>query len=63
MTSLGDKNVGGFDVSVNDTFAVGGVERISHLDGEREQNIQVQRAARDDRVRGRCIRYPNNPSC
>ena len=35
MTTLRDKNVRRLDVPVNDTFAVGGVQRIRHLDTER----------------------------
>jgi hypothetical protein len=32
---------------VNDTFRVRGIEGISDLDSEREQNLEVQRATRD----------------
>ncbi len=35
MSALGDKNIGGLDVAVNDPFGVGGIERVGNLDGER----------------------------
>ena len=44
VPALGDKNVGGFDVAVNNPFRVRGVERIRYLDGQREQHFHVQRA-------------------
>ena len=37
VPALGDENVRGLDVAVDDAFGVRGVERIGNLDGEREQ--------------------------
>jgi hypothetical protein len=34
MATLGDENVGGLDVSVDDASSVSGVERVGNLDGE-----------------------------
>jgi hypothetical protein len=35
MSSLGDKQVRGFDIAVNDALRVSGIERVGNLDGER----------------------------
>jgi hypothetical protein len=37
--TLGDKNVGRFDVAVDDAFAMGGIESIGNLDGQTQQDI------------------------
>src|SRR4029077_8538364 len=42
--TLGDKNVGWLDVTVNDAFRVSGVESVSNFDSEREQSLQLHRA-------------------
>ena len=34
VSTLGDKDVGGFDVAVDDTFGVGSIERVGNLDSE-----------------------------
>ena len=47
VAALGDENIGGLDVAVNDAFGVRGVERVGDFDGEREQVFDVQRAAGD----------------
>src|SRR5438105_4101079 len=33
MAALGDENIGGFDVAVDDALAVGGIEGLCDLDG------------------------------
>ena len=47
VTTLGDKNVGWLDVTVNDAFRVSGVESVSNFGGEREQRLQLHRATAD----------------
>ena len=36
VSALGDKDVSGLDVAVDDAFGVSGVERVRNLDGERQ---------------------------
>ena len=36
MTTLGDENIRGLDVAMDDAFCVGGVKCIGDLDGERQ---------------------------
>src|SRR5271169_4242455 len=47
LPALGDENVGGLDVAVDDSFAVGGIERVGNLNGDVEYGLSVQRAAGD----------------
>jgi len=42
VPALGDENVGGLDVSMNDALGVGGIERICDLDSERQHGFVVQ---------------------
>src|SRR5580698_6526501 len=44
MPPLGDENVGGFNVAMNDAFAVSSIERIGNLDGNRDDTLQIQSA-------------------
>ena len=45
MTTLGDKDVGGLDVAMDNAFAVCGIEGVGDLDGERKESLDVERAA------------------
>ena len=47
LPSVGQENVRGLDVPVNDAFGVRGIERVGGLDRGIEQRIKGQRAARD----------------
>ena len=47
MPALGDEDVGGFDVAVDDTFGVSGIERIGNLDSKRQQHLGFQRTPCD----------------
>jgi len=44
VPALGDKNIGGLDIAVNDAFAVSGVERVRDFDSQWEKQFQVERA-------------------
>ena len=47
VAALGDEDVGGLDVAVNDAFGVGGIERVGNLDGQRQNHVQFQRTPGD----------------
>ena len=47
MAALGDENVGGLDVAMDDAFRVRGVERVGDFDGEREHGVAIERASGD----------------
>ncbi len=47
VATVGYENVGGFDVAMDDAFAVGGVEAVGHVDGEGEEAFEVHGAAVD----------------
>jgi hypothetical protein len=39
MSTLGDEDVRGLDVAVDDAFGVGGVESVGNLDSDGEQRL------------------------
>ena len=47
VAALGDENVGGLDVAVDDAFGVGGIERVGNLDGQRQNQLGFQRTPGD----------------
>ena len=55
VSTFGHKNVRRLDVPVNDVLGMGGVERVSDLDGQREQGIEFERMARDHMLQRRAI--------
>ncbi len=44
MAAIADKNVGRLDVTMDDSFAVRGIESIGNFDADREQRFQVPSA-------------------
>ena len=44
MPTLGDKNISGFDVTMNDAFDVGSIEGIGNLDGNGDNTLRIERA-------------------
>ena len=44
VATLGDENIGGLDVAVNDAFGVRGVKRIGNLNAERQARSRCPRA-------------------
>ena len=55
VPALGDENVGGLDVAMDDAFAVRGIERVGDLDGQAEQHVHFQRATGDAVLEGQAI--------
>ena len=55
VSALGDENVGGLDVAMDDAFAVRGVERVGDFDGQAEQDVHFQRTAGDAVLEGHAI--------
>ncbi len=55
MSALGDKDVGGLDIAVDDVFCMSGVERVCNLDGERQNRFRVHRSRTDAMFQGHAV--------
>ncbi len=55
VAALGDENVGGLDVAMDDVFAVRGIERIGDFDGQAEQHVHFERAPGDAVLEGQAV--------
>ena len=47
MTWLSNEDVRRLDVTVNDSSGVSGIESVGDFDGQRQQNLDLHRAAGD----------------
>jgi len=47
VPTLGDEDVGGFDVAVDDTFGVSRIERVGNLDSERQYGLNFHWTSAD----------------
>jgi hypothetical protein len=47
VTAGGDENIGRFDVAMNDSLGVGGVQRVGEVDAERKEGFHFQGAPGD----------------
>src|ERR1700739_1673316 len=47
VPALGDENIGRLDVTMNDAFAVSGVQSVGHFNGQAEKDIGVERLSAD----------------
>src|SRR6516165_9441392 len=52
MASLGDEDVRWFDVSMDDTFRVRGVQSVDNVNGHIQQPLQFHGATGDDVLQG-----------
>ena len=48
MAALGDEDIRGLDVAMDDALDVSGVERVGNVDGNIEQAIEFERLAADE---------------
>ena len=55
MAALGDEDVCGLDVAVNNAFGVGRVEGVGDFDGQLEQSVGVERAPSDGVLEGQAV--------
>ena len=46
MAALGDENIGGLDVAMNDAGFVCGIEGVGDFDGKSESGVEIERSAR-----------------
>ena len=47
VAAFGDKNVGRLDIAMNDPFGVGCVQRVGHLNTQRQRSRDIERLAAD----------------
>ena len=47
VSALGDENIGRLDIAVDDPFAMGRIQGVSDLDGQRENHVRVHRTVAD----------------
>ena len=47
LAARGNENVGRFDIAVNDALRVGGVKGLGNLPNQIEQDLDINRPARD----------------
>ena len=52
VAAIGDENVGGLDVAVDDSLAVRGIERIGYFDRQGEQAFELHRLAVNQMFQG-----------
>jgi len=55
VAALGDEDVGGFDVAVDNVFGVGGVESFSNLHSDVEQTVEFERLSGDEVLEGGAV--------
>src|SRR6202162_4031069 len=60
VSALGDEDVGGLDVAVNNSLGMRGIEGIGNLDGERENQLYFHRSACDAVLQGRALKKLHN---
>jgi hypothetical protein len=55
VPTLGDENVRGFDVAMDDPFRMRRIERVGNFDSQLEQHFELDRAASDAVLQRRAL--------
>src|SRR5579862_129551 len=55
VAAVGDKNIGGLDVAVNDAFGVSGVQGVRDFDSQAQEHLGIERAATDAMAEGDAV--------
>ena len=55
MSALGDKNISGLDVAVDDAFSMSGIECVGDFDAERQQGLQFNRPSGNQMLESRAL--------
>src|SRR5246127_1299018 len=56
MPAFGDKNIGGLDVTMNDAFAMSGIESVGHFNRQAEQNVGIERFSANTMLQGNALK-------
>ena len=63
MPTLGDEDVGGFDIPMNDARAMGGIERVCDVNSKRQQQIGFKGLAGDAVLQHDAIQKLHGDKC
>src|SRR5712671_1382165 len=63
VPAFGDKNVGGLDVTMNDAFAVSGVQSVGHFNRQAQQNGGVEWPSADAMLQGNAVKKLHGNEC
>jgi hypothetical protein len=63
VSALGDENVGGLDVSMNDPFSVCGVEGICDLDSQRQNQFGLHRSPSNTVLQSQPVQVLHRDEC
>ena len=55
VSALGDEDVGGLDVAMDNSLGVGGVESVGDFDADVQENLNIKRAAHHQVLEGLAV--------